>query len=220
MQEDPVYNREFSAGIESLIRVANDSGPSIHSPTKWNSRACRAIIQNCGGNIFPATKNARPCQEILTRSAIAENHAPHTTTGLPPALAMTGRCDILAGYSHTAFNHDPEIADPVMKVINITRNITHARNAIISADANCAVRTMLPRKAPGLFSSHFCWRVSANRFRKSRTGNYLVSAAMDSNLISERAGRVSKWPKCKSRLIHDDSLDRFDSVKLPPWKRE
>ena len=39
---------------------------------------------------------------------------------------------------------------------------------------------------------------------------------MGSNLISERAGRVSKWPKCRSRLIHDDFTDRFDSSATPP----
>ena len=51
---------------------------------------------------------------------------------------------------------------------------------------------------------------------KSWTGTYRVVAVIDSNLVLERAGRISKWPKCKSRLIHDDSLGRFDSVVLPP----
>ena len=55
---------------------------------------------------------------------------------------------------------------------------------------------------------------------KSWTGTYRVVAVMDSNLVLERAGRVFKWPKCKSRLIHDDSLDRFDSVIIPPEEEE
>ena len=55
-----------------------------------------------------------------------------------------------------------------------------------------------------------------NALDKSWTGAYRVLAFMDSNLILERAGQVSKWPKCKSRLIHDDSLDRFDSSILSP----
>ena len=50
---------------------------------------------------------------------------------------------------------------------------------------------------------------------KSRTGTYREIAAMGSNLILERAGRVFKWPKCKSRLIHDDSTDRFDTTIIP-----
>ena len=149
-------------------------------------------------NIFSAAENACPCQEILTQAVIAKNHVPHTTTGMPPALAMTGRCDILEGYSHTAFSHDPEIADSVMKVNNIIRNIMNARNAIIFADANCAVRTMLARKAPGRFPESFFVGASVQiALGKSRAGTYRALAVMDSNLILERAGRVFKWPKCK-----------------------
>ena len=113
-------------------------------------------------NIFAATKDACPCQEILTQAVIAKNHVPHTTTGLPPALAMTGRCDILAGFSHTAFNHDPEIADSVMKANNGMRTIMNARNAIIFADAKNAVRTMISRKAPDRFWVIFCGCFSTN----------------------------------------------------------
>ena len=81
-------------------------------------------------DIFFATENACPCQEISTEAVIAKNQVPHATTGLPPALAMAGRCDILAGHSHTAFNRDPEIADSVIRINNMN-NIANARNAII-----------------------------------------------------------------------------------------
>ena len=53
---------------------------------------------------------------------------------------MTGRCDISDGYFHAAFNHDPEIADSVMKINNNMRNITNARNAVIHADASHAAQ--------------------------------------------------------------------------------
>ena len=43
---------------------------------------------------------------------------------------------------------------------------------------------------------------------------------MDSNLILERAGRVSKWPKCKSRLIHDESSARFDPTIIPTDEKD
>ena len=83
-------------------------------------------------NIFFDTESACPRQEILTRAAIAKNQGPRATTGFPPALAMAGRCGVLAGNSQTAFNHDPEIDDSIMEINNNMRNIANERNAIIS----------------------------------------------------------------------------------------
>ena len=51
---------------------------------------------------------------------------------------------------------------------------------------------------------------------KSWAGTYRVIAVVDSSLILERAGKIPKWPKCKSRLIHDESLERFDTVCIDP----
>ena len=82
----------------------------------------------------------------MAQSAIAKNHAPHATTGLPPELAMAGRCDVLAGHSHTAFNRDPEIADSIMEIDVNMRNFANARNAIIYPESNRSVRTMLSRR--------------------------------------------------------------------------
>ena len=172
-------------------------------------------------NIYYSMENPCPCQEILTQAVIAKNHVPRTATGIPPALAMTGRCDILAGYSHTAFNRDPEVADSVMKVNNNMRNIMNARNAIIHADARYAVRTMINRKAPDRFLNHFYVGASVQiAWGNVWSGTYRVLAVLDSNLVLGRAGRVSKWPKCKSRIIHDDSIRRFDTATIPNHDNE
>ena len=135
-------------------RIIADAGGPILTGNVWRELShvyCRQMIQSpqstpqriglaeravrsfrlAVGNIYASAAKARPCQEIPTRSVIAENHAPRTTTGFPLALAMAGRCDILAGYSRAAFSHNPEIADSATKVNNIMRNITNARNAII-----------------------------------------------------------------------------------------
>ena len=137
--------------------------PKFTAKQNWlEERAVRSFKIAVKKNIADAPKYSRPCREILTHASIDTHHLPHSATGIPPALAMTGRCDISSGYPHTAFNHDPEIAESVMEINNNVRNITNARNAIVFADAHRAVRTMMSRKAPDRPMSHFFWRVGAN----------------------------------------------------------
>ena len=168
-------------------------------------------------NIFAATENARLCQGIPTQSVIAKNHGPGDTTGFPPALDMAGRCDVLAGYSHTAFNRDDEIDDSVTKVNSNMRNIMNARSAAISPEEKRARRAQCFQERPMPISESFFVAPSVQiALDKSWTCDYRVLAVMGINLILERAGRVFKLPKCKSRLIHDDSMDLFDSTVIPP----
>ena len=84
-------------------------------------------------------------QRILTMAVIAKNRAPRAITGIPPPLAMVGRCDILSGFAQTAFNHNPDSTDPVVRQFNTVRNIMNARNAVIHADANHAIKTCINR---------------------------------------------------------------------------
>ena len=67
-------------------------------------------------------------------------------TGVSPALAMTGRCDILPGYGRAAVIHDPEQSDSLLRANNSMSTILNARNAIIDADAINDIKTMLTRK--------------------------------------------------------------------------
>ena len=145
------FGRNVSDRIKSLVWRVNDSRAAEHPSAKWIRRKSRAIVQNWRWGHFPPTKGACPRREISTQKVTAKNNAPHTTTGLPHDSAMAGRCDILGGYSHTAFNHDPESADSVMRANNGLRNITNAREAIVLAGAWCAIRTMISRKEYGRY---------------------------------------------------------------------
>ena len=67
---------------------------------------------------------------------IARNHNPHTAAGIPPALAMTGRSDVMAGCASTIWNYDPESVEAVIaKRQNAMRNILNVRNAAIAASS-------------------------------------------------------------------------------------
>ena len=59
-----------------------------------------------------------PSQNVVTLVTTARNHVPHTVTGLPPALEMTGRSDFLAGEASKARNHDRESIDPAVRQSN------------------------------------------------------------------------------------------------------
>ena len=53
-----------------------------------NGLAERAVrsFKIAAANIFPATENPCPCQEIPTQAVVAGNHVPHSTTGMPPCF--------------------------------------------------------------------------------------------------------------------------------------
>ena len=92
--------------------------------------------------------NVTPSQRILTQVIIARSHVPHTVTGIPPALAMTGRCDILAGHAATSWTHNPDTVDPAVRQANALGTILTARAAIMAADAERAVTARLHRNLP------------------------------------------------------------------------
>ena len=118
--------------------------PNTQSQNGLAERAVRTL-KVALKNILSTESRPKISQKYVTMAVIAKNHAPHTITGIPPALAMTGRSDILAGFAQTAFNHNPESTSPVVKQMNSARNIMNARNAVIHADANHAIRTCISR---------------------------------------------------------------------------
>ena len=177
-----------------------------------NVRSIKTAIRN----LLAAESYPKPEQRIITMAAIAENHAPHSLTGLPPALAMLGRCDVLAGLAQTAFNHNPDSTDPTMRQMNTLRNIMNARNAIIHAEANRVVRICTSRPLADRGKEFFPIDSTVQIAHDKRwRGSFRVVAHMHSNLILEQGGRLSKWPKYKTRLLYESPEEDFDNVLAP-----
>ena len=175
---------------------APQNAPHQNGLAERSTRSLEIAVKH----IISATNAKAPCQEILTQAVIAKNHVPHAVTGVPPALAMTGRCDILPGYSQTAFAHDPDQADSLTRVGNSLSTILNARNAIIIADAKYPIKTVLARKSPARYKSHFYPGASVQiAMNHSWVGTYRVASVLDSNLILGRSERLFKWPECKTR---------------------
>ena len=91
---------------------------------------------------------AQPSQALITQVAMARNHCPHTVTGIPPALAVAGRSDLLAGHASTDWGRDPESIDRAARQLNSMRHILNARNAIITDDEKRALATCANRNIP------------------------------------------------------------------------
>ena len=79
---------------------------------------------------------------------MARNHVPHTVTGIPPALTMSGRCDLLAGHASTAWPHNPDTVGPAVLQTNAMRHILNERSAVMAADAERTLTTCLQRNLP------------------------------------------------------------------------
>ena len=76
---------------------------------------------------------------------------------------------------------------------------------------------MLSRKPPDRFTSHFVPGAAVqNSMKQSRIGTYRVVSVLDSNLILERANKLFKWHKNKTRAIHDLEDERFDQKVIKP----
>ena len=95
-------------------------------------------------------------QNTITLAVIAKNHAPRAVTGLPPAYAMTGRCDVASGAATCTLEHDPLSHDSLIPQANAVRKIIDARNEIMKRDSEHAIRTALNQNV----LSH--WFVSAD----------------------------------------------------------
>ena len=81
-------------------------------------------------------------------AVIARNHAPRTVTGLPPAFAMAGKCDIVSGSITCMWGNDPLSHDSFIPHMNSLRKILDARNAIAKADSEYAIKTCLDHNPP------------------------------------------------------------------------
>ena len=139
---------------------------------------------------------------------IARNHTPHTIAGIRPALAMTGRTDMLAVCGAKIWYNDPEsVGDVAAREQNSMRNIPNARNAAIAASSRHALETLLSRNLPG---------------RGKWVGACRVVAQAASNSVVEQGRRVRKWPKVKCRFFetqNDGKLDHVTSWASRPASR-
>ena len=146
-------------------------------------------IKTCITNITSSAPDSSPSQEMITHAALAKNHVPHTITGLPPSLAMAGRCGVLEGHSTTAFNHGPDCLNPAIKQENTMGNIKKSRNAIITADADHSVRAFINRQVPSRIVIRFPVGITAHIDARNKwSGAFRVVARSRSNLIAAPGG--------------------------------
>ena len=128
-----------------------------------------------------------PSQALVAQVTMARNNFPHAVTGIPPALAMTGRGDLLDGRASAAWNHDPHSVDPAVRQLNSMRHILNARNAIIAADAKPALVTCVDRNLPDR-GKEFCAIESSVQIasRNQCVGFFRVVGPSSSNLIIDK----------------------------------
>ena len=127
-----------------------------------------------------------PCQQVLTLASIARNRAPHSVTGIPPALAMTGRADLLDGASSTIFDHDPTSDDILAKQQNSMGNISNARNDAIVSPARQALKTCAARQLPDRSRNFYPVGSTVQIADRGHwKGSYRVIAQASGNLILE-----------------------------------
>ena len=126
-------------------------------------------------------------QALVAQVPMARNHCPRTATGIPPALEMAGRSDLLAGRASTAWNHDAHSVDPEVRQLNSMRHILNARNAIIAADAKPALVTCVDRNLPDR-GKEFCAIESSVQIasRNQCVGFFRVVGPSSSNLIIDK----------------------------------
>ena len=124
----------------------------VHAPqgAPYQNGLCERVDRSLKKalNAIMAEDRAQPSHRILTHAVMARNHVPHTATGVPPALAMAGRCDFLSEHAATAGSHDPESADPAVAQAGKMRNILNPRPAVLRADANRGLTTCIYRNLP------------------------------------------------------------------------
>ena len=155
-----------------------------------------------------------PGKELITLAIISRNHLPRPATGVHPALAITGRVDLLAGAASTIFDHDPVSDDIAIHQQYGMRNILNARNDAIAASARQALKTCIGRHPP--YRSRAFYPIGSSvqiADRGQWLGSYRVIAHASSNRILEKGTQPSKWPKTK-RMRHIWAMRRSNGRDL------
>ena len=175
-------------------------------------RSLKAAVQSIVRN----DQYSQPSQALLALAVIAKNHAPHAVTGLPPAFAMAGRFDVASGASTCMWEHDPLSHDSLTPQMDSMRKILEARNAAIQADSNHAIKACLNHQLLGRGKEHFPIGSSVQiAVVRQWIGAFRVIAHSDGNMLIGRGNKISKWPKCKTRLVNLENHDEMDRIPIP-----
>ena len=176
-------------------------------------RSLKAAIQSIAWNDGILNLN----QEVITLAVIAKNHSPHAITGLPPAFAMTGRCDVASGATTCMWERDPMSRDSLIPQANSLRKILEARNAIMRADSENAVRLCSTHNLPDGKGEFFPIGASVQiAIDKQWIGTFRVIAHSAGNMLVKRGNKIHKWPRRRTRLVNQEDNDPMDKVPLPP----
>lgn len=168
-----------------------------------------------------AEGRSQPNQLILTWATIAKNHVPHATTVIPPAYGMTGRCDILSGYSATEWQPDPSSDSLMLDQTSPMVKITQSRNAIMTADSNNRIGRCIHRNLRDRAYEPFVVGGTVQlEIGKAWVGPWGVISVTSGNVVVEKGARLVKWPKCKARMIRDDTRAPFDSAPIPDGRND
>ena len=91
----PIFGWQY---IRAPVRAPRQNGIAERT-----ARSLTAAVQSIAIN-----ENRRePSQAVLAIAVIAKNHTPRAITGLPPAFAMAGRCDVSCGASTCMWGTTP-----------------------------------------------------------------------------------------------------------------
>ena len=132
--------------IRAPVRAPHQNGLEERT-----ARSLKADVQS----IVQNDRYSHPSQALLTLAVISENRTPHSATGLPPAFAMAGRCDVLSGAITCMWEHGHLSHDSLIPQMNSLRKILEARNSVIHADSANAIRTCLNRNLIDRAQEHF-----------------------------------------------------------------
>ena len=203
-----IFGRQY---IKAPTKMSHQNGLAERSV-----RSLKAAIQSIAIN----EGNLELTQNTITLAVIAKNHAPHAVAGLPPAFAMTGRCDVASGAATCTWEHDPLSHDSLIPQMNAVRKIMDARNAIMRRDAEHAIKMSLGHNLPGGEGDFFPIGSSVQiAVDKDWIGTFRVIAHSAGNLLVERGNKILKWPRCRTRLANQECDDVMDNIPMPRTQR-
>lgn len=207
------------AAWASLGNIFGLQDVRAHAGTAYQNGLCERAVRQvkiASRAIMVEEGRSQPDQLILTWETIAKNHAPHATTGIPPAYGMAGRCDILSCYSATAWQPDPSSDSLMLDQTSPMVKITQARNATMAADASNRIGRCIRRNLRDRAIEPFAVGGTVQlAIGKAWAGPRNVIAVTSGNIAVGRGKRLVKCPKCRDRAIRGEMEEPPNSVPIP-----